>query len=150
MRAHCASWLGGPPHPPPLALVGPRDNRGRTKARTSACCRSCLLGFPEKALHFLETGPDCAHCRRARLVGFISSTLVAIVILNVPFDVGGANDDSTILPLFSRATPGSCFLRREAMILLARIFYTCVTRRTGTIRDACRGFISCFRNNSRI
>lgn len=31
----------------------------------------------------------------------VSSTLVAIVILNVPFDVGGANDDSTISPLLS-------------------------------------------------
>lgn len=53
----------------------------------------------------------------------VSSTLLTIVILDVPFNVGGTNDDSTISPL--EATPESCFLRRKAMILPARILYTC-------------------------
>lgn len=77
--------------PPSFApLVDPRSRQSVEGAHE--CLLSLVpVGLPqEKALHFLETGPDCAHCRRARLVGFVSSTLVAIVILDVPFDVGGA------------------------------------------------------------
>ena len=79
----------------------PRRNEV-TKARTSACCRSCSVGL-SKALHFLETGPTARLTPSPPGTGsigrIVSSTLVAIVILNVPFDVGGANDDLTILPL---------------------------------------------------
>lgn len=75
-------------------------HRGGTKARTSACCRSCSVGL-SKALHFLKTGPTArlTPAGTGPIGRIVSSTLVAIVILDVPFDVGGANDDSTISPL---------------------------------------------------
>lgn len=74
------------------------------------------VGPLSKALHFLKTGPTLCPAAGTGSIGrIVSSTLVAIVILDfVPFDVGGANDDSTIFASsLSRSTPGSCFLRRE-------------------------------------
>lgn len=101
---------------------------------------------PLEGTSFSRNGPDCAHRWRPRSIGrIVSSTLVAIVILDVPFDVGGAHDDSTISRLPAPpATPGSCFLRCEAMILPARTLYTCgrtdTTNMPRAIRRACRSF----------
>lgn len=109
----------------------------RRRAHTSACCRSCSAGPSRR--HFIFS-------KRARLrlsptgtgsIGrIVSSTLVAIVILDVPFDVGGAHDDSTISPLLSGHSRILFLTAREAMILPARILYTCVEERTRLIYSA--------------
>lgn len=107
--------------------VSRRDNaqRGGTKARTSACCRSCCWA-PRRYSSFSRNGPDCTHRRwaRARLVGSFralssrSSSSTSLLTWVARTMIRRSR-------LFSRATPRSCFLRRERMILPARILYTC-------------------------
>lgn len=100
MRALCAvTW-----RLVPRRKVGtPRQCAPRRNEGAHECLLSLVLRWASRR-HFIFS-------KRARLrlspagtgsIGrIVSSTLVAIVILDVPFDVGGANDDSTISPLLS-------------------------------------------------
>lgn len=109
--------------------------RGRARAPRQCASRrnegehECLLslvpvGLLQEGTSFSRNGTRLRPLPADSIGRIVSSTLVAIVILDVPFDVGGANDDSTISPLLSRATPGSCFLRREPMIVYSRASFT--------------------------
>lgn len=126
-----------------------RDNaRTAERRRTSACCRSPPSLGPLEGTSFSRNGPDCAHRWRPRSIGrIVSSTLVARSSSSTSLLTWVARTmirRSLVPSRSSPATPGSCFLRRETMILPALTLYTCgrtdTTNMPRAIRRACRSF----------